>query len=114
MQGFFAVVENISGFIWGGTWNGEQALPVGLLAVLLLGTGHCFMIRLGFLPIRRLVPALGEAWAGPKARGEDGAMIAHILDPRLQALPVACKRQENAGFAAIVTDLEFSTYLEVV
>ena len=60
------------------------------------------------------LPKLPADWASAVNTFEDGAMIPQILDPRLQAMLVACKRQEIAGFAAIVTDLEFSTYLEVV
>ena len=60
------------------------------------------------------LPKLPADWASAVNAFEDGAMIAAMFDPRLQSLLVACKRQEIAGFAAIVTDLEFSTYLEVV
>jgi glutamine synthetase len=41
-------------------------------------------------------------------------MVPRIFDNTLQSMFVACKRQENAGFASQVTDLEFSAYLEVV
>ncbi|MEQ8935746.1 MAG: alanine/glycine:cation symporter family protein [Amphiplicatus sp.] len=91
MEAFYAVVDNVSGFIWGGTWNGEPVWPVGFLAVLLLGTGLFFMFRLGFLPIRRLFPALGEAWAGRKAQGEDGAITPW------QALSTALSGQVGTG-----------------
>ena len=91
MQAFYAVVDNISGFIWGGTWNGAQILPVGLLAVLLLGTGLVFMIRLKFLPVTRFVPALKEAWAGRKAQGEGGAITPW------QALSTALSGQVGTG-----------------
>ncbi|GAB4522312.1 MAG: hypothetical protein Kow00133_09790 [Amphiplicatus sp.] len=91
MEAFFAVVDNVSGFIWGGTWNGEQALPVGFLAVLLLGTGLFFMIRLGFLPLRRFLPALGELWAGRRAQGSEGAITPW------QALSTALSGQVGTG-----------------
>jgi AGCS family alanine or glycine:cation symporter len=91
MQAFYAAVDNISGFIWGGTWNGEQLLPVGFLAVLLLGTGMFFMLRLGFLPIRRLFPALGEVWRGRTAQGEGGAITPW------QALSTALSGQVGTG-----------------
>ena len=60
------------------------------------------------------LPKLPADWASAVNAFEDGAMIPQIFDERLQSLLVACKRQEIAGFAAIVTDLEYSTYLEVV
>jgi glutamine synthetase len=41
-------------------------------------------------------------------------MIPRIFDSTLQSMFLACKRQEIAGFAAQVTDFEFSAYLEVV
>lgn len=61
-----------------------------------------------------LLPKLPADWASAVNTFEDGTMVPRIFDPRLQTIMVACKRQEIAGFAAIVTDLEFSTYLEVV
>ncbi len=64
MEEFYAGVENVSGFIWGGAWNGEQVLPVAPMVVMLLGTGLFFMIRLRFLPIRRLIPAFGNLFRG--------------------------------------------------
>lgn len=75
MEVFFAYIENISGFIRGGAWNGEQVWHVGPLTALLLLTGVFFRLRLGFLPLRRLFPALGEAWRGRKAQGEGGAIF---------------------------------------
>ena len=100
MQAFYAVVDNVSGFIWGGTWNGAQVLPVGFLAVLLLGTGLVFMFRLAFLPVRRLFPALGEVWAGRKAQGEGGAITPW------QALSTALSGQVGTGnLAGVATAL---------
>ena len=65
-----AGVINISGFIWGGEWNGAQVLPFGPIAVILLGTGMFFMLRLGFRPLLRFVPALVEVWKGRKGNGD--------------------------------------------
>ena len=72
MEDIVGLIDNVSGFIWGGTWNGEQILPVGILAVVLLGTGIIYMLLLGFRPLRRFVPAIKELWAGRKAQGESG------------------------------------------
>ena len=35
------LIENVSGFIWGGTWGDTVVIPgqIGPLAVVLLGTG---------------------------------------------------------------------------
>ncbi|MEK9660337.1 MAG: glutamine synthetase family protein, partial [Alphaproteobacteria bacterium] len=66
-------------------------------------TGHAYSGRL---------PKLPADWASAVNAFEDGDMVPQIFDPHLQTMFVACKRQEIAGFAEIVTDLEFSTYLE--
>lgn len=91
MREFYAVVDKVSGFIWGGTWGDAQILPVGFLAVLLLGTGLLYMFRLSFLPVRRLFPAIGEAWAGRRAQGEGG-----VITP-WQALSTALSGQVGTG-----------------
>jgi alanine or glycine:cation symporter, AGCS family len=77
MESFYTGVDNVSGFIWGGTWNGAVILPVAPMVVLLLGTGLFFMIRLKGLPIRRLIPAFVNLFTGsrkastdPDAKGE--------------------------------------------
>jgi len=59
-------IENVAGFIWGGTWGDAVIIPgeVGPLAVVLLGTGLYMMILLGARPLRRFVPALVEVWQG--------------------------------------------------
>ena len=62
MDSLVTLIDNISGFIWGGTWGtldtGEpnRILPMGVLAVVLLGTGLYFMVRLGGRPLRRFGP----------------------------------------------------------
>ncbi len=61
-------VTNISDFIWGGTWMGEQVLPFPPMVIVLFGTGLFFMVRLGFYPIVKL-PA---AFAGLFKKSEDG------------------------------------------
>lgn len=60
------------------------------------------------------LPKLPADWASAVNAFEDGEMIPRIFEPTLQAMFVACKRQEIAGFASQVTDLEFSAYLEAV
>ncbi|RUT29271.1 glutamine synthetase [Arsenicitalea aurantiaca] len=60
------------------------------------------------------LPKLPADWASAVNAFEDGTMVPRIFDPVLQSMFLACKRQEIAGFASQVTDLEFSAYLEVV
>lgn len=70
VEQFYAHVTNVSDFIWGGTWNGEQVLLFPPMVVVLLGAGLWFMIGLRFYPILKL----GEAFAGLFKRGkEEGA-----------------------------------------
>jgi glutamine synthetase len=60
------------------------------------------------------LPKLPADWASAVNAFEDGSMIPRIFDASLHSMFVACKRQEIAGFASQVSDLEFSAYLEVV
>jgi len=67
---FYAHVTNVSDFIWGGSWNGEQVLLFPPMVVVLLGAGLWMMIGLRFYPILKL----GEAFTGLFKRGkEEGA-----------------------------------------
>ena len=67
MQGFYDGVTNVSDFIWGGTWHGEQVLLFPPMVVILLGVGVWIMIGLRFYPITHL----GQAFAGLFARSKD-------------------------------------------
>lgn len=91
MENVVTLIETISGFIWGGTWGDTRLLPVGPLAIVLLGTGIFMMIRLGGRPLRRFFPALKEVWEGRKAQGEDGAITPW------QALSTALSGQVGTG-----------------
>ncbi|ABI77075.1 amino acid carrier protein [Hyphomonas neptunium ATCC 15444] len=86
-----AGIQNISGFIWGGEWNGAQVLPVGPIAVVLLGTGLFFMLRLGGRPLLRFIPALVEVWKGRKGNGDPSAITP------FQALSTALSGQVGTG-----------------
>ncbi|WP_084399255.1 alanine/glycine:cation symporter family protein [Henriciella aquimarina] len=88
-----ALIENVAGFIWGGTWGDAVVIPgqIGPLAVVLLGTGLFMMVRLAARPLRRFVPALVEVWQGRKAQGEDGAITPW------QALSTALSGQVGTG-----------------
>ncbi|MEO1642873.1 MAG: amino acid carrier protein, partial [Pseudomonadota bacterium] len=96
------LIENVSGFIWGGTWGDAVIMPynIGPLAIVLLGTGLFMMVKLGARPLRRFGPALGEVWAGRKASGEDGAITPW------QALSTALSGQVGTGnLAGVATAL---------
>lgn len=88
---FAAAVENISNFIWGGEWNGQEVLTFGPMAVILLGTGLFFMIRLGGRPLLRFVPAIVEVWKGRKGNGDPAAITP------FQALSTALSGQVGTG-----------------
>jgi len=70
MDGFFGGVQVFSDFIWGGTWGDQRILPVGIVAIALLGSGVYLMVATGFHPLRRLIPAFGGLWSGRKSAGE--------------------------------------------
>lgn len=88
---FAAAVENISNFIWGGEWNGQEVLMFGPMAVILLGTGLFFMFRLAGRPLRRFVPAIVEVWKGRKGNGDPAAITP------FQALSTALSGQVGTG-----------------
>ena len=67
VEQFYAQVTNVSDFIWGGTWNGEQVLLFPPMVVLLLGAGLWMMIGLRFYPITHL----GAAFAGLFKKGKE-------------------------------------------
>lgn len=61
MENFYALVDDVSAFLWGGP-----------MIVLLLGTGLFFMIILKGRPFRRLFPAFGSLWRGRGTEGREG------------------------------------------
>ena len=91
MDSIFGPIETVANFIWGGEWNGVRILPMGPLAIVLLGTGLFMMFRIGARPLRRFVPALVEVWQGRKSQGEDGAITPW------QALSTALSGQVGTG-----------------
>jgi len=67
---FIDHVTNVSDFIWGGTWNGEQAIPLPPMILILLGIGIYMMIGLRFYPLRKLGPAFAGIFRKTGERGE--------------------------------------------
>jgi AGCS family alanine or glycine:cation symporter len=72
MDGFFDAATTFSDFLWGGTWGDQRILPVGIITIALLGTGLYFMLMLGFRPIKRLFPAMGELFTGGRKGSGEG------------------------------------------
>lgn len=91
MEAFYGFVDNLSGFIWGGSWGSNQILPFAPLAVFLLGSGLYFMIRLGGRPLRRFGPALAELWGSRKGDDDPNTITAW------QALSTALSGQVGTG-----------------
>lgn len=103
MESFYAGVDKVSGFIWGGAdWNGFW-IPAPMV-VLLLGAGAYFMIRLKFLPIRRLFPAFGNLFFRSRKGNAEGASGGDITP--WNALSTALSGQVGTGnLAGVATAL---------
>ncbi len=63
-------VTNVADFMWGGTWNDVQVIPLPPLAFLLLGAGLWFMIGLRGYPITNFGAALKGLFSGRKGKGK--------------------------------------------
>ena len=92
---FFGTIETavltFSDFIWGGTWGETRVLPFGPMALILLGVGAFYMLRIGGRPLRRFVPAIAEVWQGRKGNGDPNAITP------FQALATALSGQVGTG-----------------
>ena len=95
MEEFYNAVDNISGFIWGGTWGDATILPVAPMVVMLLGAGAFFMIRLRFLPIRRLIPAFRNLFFNSRKNNIDADAGGEITP--WNALSTALSGQVGTG-----------------
>ncbi|WP_265569433.1 alanine/glycine:cation symporter family protein [Sphingomicrobium nitratireducens] len=62
-------VTNVSDFIWGGTWQGEEVIPFPPMVIVLLGIGLWMMIGLRFYPILGLGSAFKGLFKGRKGSG---------------------------------------------
>ncbi|MEN3972708.1 amino acid carrier protein [Sphingomicrobium sp. XHP0235] len=65
----FETIDNISGFIWGGVWNGDQVIPLPPMVLILFGVGLWIMVGLKFYPLRQLGSAFSGLFAGRKSSG---------------------------------------------
>lgn len=70
MEALVGRVTNISDFIWGGTWNGEEVLLVPPMVVILLGAGLYMMIGLRGFPITKLGSSLVGIFKKSDKKGE--------------------------------------------
>lgn len=62
-------VTNVSNFIWAGSWDGAEVLPIPPMVIILLGAGLYFMVGLGFYPIRKLFSAMGGLFKKSEKKG---------------------------------------------
>ncbi len=103
IEKFYAFIDNLSGFIWGGSWGSATILPIAPMVVVLLGAGLYFMIRLRALPLRRLGPAFGNLFRG---RGEGVDQSAGGDISPWNALSTALSGQVGTGnLAGVATAL---------
>lgn len=65
-------IVNISDFIWGGSWQGQEMLPFPPMVVLLLGVGLYIMVGLRFYPLRHIFSAFAGLFkrTADKSKGE--------------------------------------------
>ena len=62
-------VTNVSDFIWAGTWNGAEVLPIPPMVVILLGAGLYFMIGLRGYPLLKLFSSLRGLFKKSESKG---------------------------------------------
>ena len=62
-------VTNISDFIWGGTWSGEEVLIFPPMVIILFGIGLYIMAGLRFYPLRKLGSAFAGLFKGRRGEG---------------------------------------------
>ena len=74
-SGLIDHVTNLSDFIWGGTWEGAEVIPVPPMVIMLLGIGLYIMIGLRFL-IRSSSWAAHSPGCSPAARARARARSA--------------------------------------
>ena len=83
-------IVNVSDFIWGGSWQGEELLPFPPMVIVLFGVGIYIMLGLRFYPLRHLF----SAFAGLFQRSKDKS--AGEISP-FAALSTALSGQVGTG-----------------
>lgn len=69
-EAWIAPITNISDFVWVGTWNGAEIIPIPPMVVILLGAGLYFMIGLRGFPILKLFSSLFGVFKKSDKKGE--------------------------------------------
>ena len=69
-EAWIAPITNISDFVWVGTWNGAEIIPIPPMVVILLGAGLYFMIGLRGFPILKLFSSLFGVFRKSDKKGE--------------------------------------------
>jgi alanine or glycine:cation symporter, AGCS family len=103
--GFIDHVTNVSDFIWGGAWNGEELIPFPPMVIVLLGIGLYMMVGLRFYPIRQLWPAFTGLFRKTGRQGRRDFILSPRCRPRFPARsapaiwPASPPRSRSAGRA---------------
>ncbi|GGC32714.1 sodium:alanine symporter [Novosphingobium marinum] len=63
-------IVNVSDFVWGGTWNGQEVIPVPPMVLILLGIGLYMMAGLRFYPLRFLPAAFAGLFRKTEKKSE--------------------------------------------
>ena len=63
-------VTNVSDFIWGGIWSGQEVLPFPPLVIIFFGAGLFMLVGLRFMPLTGLGKAFGGLFKSRKGKGE--------------------------------------------
>lgn len=70
MEAWIAPITNVSDFVWGGTWNGAEVIPIPPMVVILLGAGLYMMIGLRGFPILKLFSSFIGIFRKSDEKGE--------------------------------------------
>ncbi|MEE9432907.1 MAG: alanine/glycine:cation symporter family protein [Sphingorhabdus sp.] len=62
-------ITNVSDFIWAGSWNGAEVLPIPPMVVILLGAGLYFMVGLRGYPLTKLFSSLRGLFKKSESKG---------------------------------------------
>jgi len=68
-EAWIAPITNVSDFIWGGLWNGQEVIPFPPMIIVLLGIGLWMMVGLRFYPLVKLGSAFKGLFKSRKGSG---------------------------------------------